>query len=334
MDTLPVKTEAKKVERVEVDAYERGTVTRLRVWITADGLGDRIRIPVTVLRGREDGPVVGLTASVHGDELNGIPVIHGVLDQLDPERVRGTVVAAHVVNVPGYHLNQRDYADGTDLNRIFPGKPDGTGADVYAHRLLERVIAPMQYLIDLHTASRGRTNSLYIRADLSDAVSDRMSRVLRPQIILHNTSEDGTLRGAAAKRGIHGITLEVGNPQRFQPTMIEDAAGGVLDVLADLGLIDARPRASTTSEDPVVCQSSRWLYTDTGGVLRVLPQLTDHVEEGQVVAQLRDVFGTLLREYRAPFAGVVIGRSVNPVAPTGSRILHLGAVRQDAPASA
>ena len=128
------------VDSLDVESCPRGEVTRLRVWLVADGLGDRIRLPVVVVRGRGEGPVVGVTAAMHGNELNGIPVIHEVVRTLDAERLAGTVVAIPVLNVPGYHLHQREFLDGIDLNRAFPGREGGTPSQVFASRLLERVV--------------------------------------------------------------------------------------------------------------------------------------------------------------------------------------------------
>lgn len=316
------------VDRIILDEVAPGTVARLRVWLTADGLGDRLRVPVLVVRGAMPGPVVGVVAALHGNELNGIPVIHDLIEQLDAATLRGTVIAVPVVNLPGYHLHQREFLDGVDLNRVFPGREGGTPSQVFAARFLERIIAPMEYLFDLHTASFGRTNSLYVRADLSDPITSRLARLCAPEILLHNFGTDGTLRSAAAALGIHALTVEIGNPQRFQAERIQSATRGLQNLLAELGLIDAP--VQEPAESAVICQRSYWVHTDAGGVLEVLPGLLERVSEGQEIARVRCVFGDIVARYTAPEAGLVIGRSSNPVAPTGSRILHLGLARDPA----
>ncbi len=310
------------VDRITLEEVPLGTVARLRVWLTADGLGDRLRVPVLVVRGALPGPVVGVVAALHGNELNGIPVIHELVERLDPATLRGSLIAVPVINIPGYHLHQREFLDGVDLNRVFPGREGGTPSQIFATRLLARVIAPMDYLFDLHTASFGRTNSLYVRADLNDPVTSRLARLCEPEILLHNFGTDGTLRSAAASLGIHAITVEIGNPQRFQAERIQTATRGLQNLLAELGLIERPVREP--SEQAIVCQRSYWLHTEAGGVLEVLPELLERIHEGQEIGVVRGVFGEVLARYYAPEAGVVIGRSSNPVAPTGSRILHLG----------
>ncbi|MCB9681060.1 MAG: succinylglutamate desuccinylase/aspartoacylase family protein [Alphaproteobacteria bacterium] len=280
-------------------------------------------VPVVVARGARPGPVLGLTAVVHGNELNGIPVIHRLLQELDLSRLAGAVAAVPVVNVPGYHRNERRFNDGADLNRTFPGREGGTNAEVFSWRFLDRAVRHFDYLVDLHTASFGRTNSLYIRADLRDATTRGMAEAFHPQLLLHNRSEDGTLRDAALDLGVPAITVEIGNPQRIQEDLVRHSVGGLQRILALLGLVDHTPPAPPPTP-PIRCGRSYWLYTDRGGVLEVFPPLLASLDAGAHIAQVRDIYGVVTRDFHAPEAGVVIGRSTNPVNQTGSRILHLG----------
>jgi predicted deacylase len=119
-----------------------------------------------ILSVMKNRPVVGVTAAVHGNELNGVPCIHRVASQIDVTKLKGTVVAVPCVNVIGYLKFQREYADGRDLNRHFPGKEDGFASQVYCFHLMHKILSQFNYMIDLHTASFGRVNSYYVRADM------------------------------------------------------------------------------------------------------------------------------------------------------------------------
>jgi len=312
------------VDRIELDALPPGTRTHLWLRIADDSLGFAIKVPVLAVRGAHPGPTVGLTAAVHGDEVNGIPVIHSLFARLDPSRVHGTVVGIPVINVPAFRLHQRRMLEGVDLNHKFPGAPEGPIGDVYAYRLMDRAIRHFDVLVDLHTASRGRANCLYVRADLTNPRTARTAMLQRPHIVLHNPPSDGTLRGAAAELGIPAITVEVGNPSRLQREVVRKTVIGLRSVLAEHGVI--RRKAAAEGAPPVICRSSRWLYTDDGGLLEVLPQMVERVSKGQEIARLVDPFGQPLRTYMAPSDGIVIGRSMDPVAASGARILHLGVV--------
>lgn len=311
-------------ERLDLDAVAPGTIQPVWLTVAEDGLGEPIRLPVLVARGAREGPVAGITAGVHGNELNGVPTVHRLLRHLDPQRLRGTIVAVVVVNVPGFHRRSRMFSDRRDLNHAFPGRPDGHGAQVFAHRVFEHVVRRVDVLIDLHTASAGRVNSLYVRADMSSAASARLAYLQRPQIIVHNPPSDGTLRGAAASVGIPAVTVEIGDPQVFQSRYVKRATVGLRATLADLGMVARRPVA--LGDEPLICEDSGWLYTDRGGLLQVFPEVAAVLRAGDPVARLTDVFGRERRTWVAPSDGVVIGRATDPVARTGARIIHFGAL--------
>ncbi|MFT4624084.1 MAG: putative deacylase [Myxococcota bacterium] len=310
------------VEALDLNSLAPGVVHRRWLRLVDDALGLPVRLPLLIARGRKPGPVLGLTSTVHGDEVNGVAVIHELFRKLEPTRLAGTVVGLPVTNVPAFHRHARRTPHGMDLNHHFPGSPTGNDIQVYSHRLLDRVVRHLDLLLDLHTASRGRANCLYVRADMQQPATARMAYLQRPQIILHNPASDGTLRGAASDLGVPAITVEVGNPSRFQREYIRRSVVGVRAVLAEYRMIKMRP--VSLGAPPVVCASSQWLYTAHGGLLTVHPAVADDVSEGQCIAELVDAFGDPVASYTAPNDGIVIGRAVDPVAATGARVIHLG----------
>jgi len=322
---IPSDEKAEVIRELKIEEAPKGEITCYWLQIVRDGMGVPIRIPVIVARGKEDGKVLGLTAAVHGNELNGIPVVQKLFTQIDITTLKGTIVGVPVVNVPSLLRKKRRFIDGTDLNHIMPGKPDGTVSQVYAWRIVSRLIKEFDFLIDLHTASNGRINSYYIRADMAHEVVRKMALLQNAQIIVHNPPSDGTLRGTADEMGIPAITLEVGNPNTFQKGVIRDGLTGIHNVMDYLGLI--KSDVEEPEEETVLCKRSYWIYSDTGGIMTVHPNVTDIVKKGDVIATMRTIFGDLVTEYRAPEDGVVIGKSVNPINQTGGRILHLGILR-------
>ena len=310
------------VDEFDISQCPTGCVTKLMVNLIHDGLGRSLQLPIIVGRGKKPGKVLGLTAALHGNELNGISMIHRLFETLDFKSLRGTIVGVIVVNVPAFLNASRTFDDRTDMNHVMPGKEDGNVSEIYAHRFIERILPQFDYLIDLHTASFGNINSLYVRADMTDETTAMMAYLQRPQIILHNPPSDSTLRGVAMSRGVPAITVEIGDPQLFQARHIKASLSGVRRVMAKIGMSGRRPARSEVT--PILCSKSQWLYATHGGILHVLTKPAQIVEEGEVVAQHHNIFGNITREYRAPHRGIVIGNSVNPVAPTGARILHLG----------
>lgn len=317
-------SECEIVPALDIEALPAGATHRLGVRLVDDGVGNPVHVPVLVARGAQPGPVFGITAAVHGNELNGIRVIHQLFAALDHAALSGTVVGCPVVNVPAYLANQRLFRTGHDLNRLMPGKAHGHVGQIYAHRLMAKIVDRFDYLIDLHTASLGRVNSLYVRANLKHHIARKMAWLQDPEIIVHNESADGTLRRAAMDRGIPAITVEVGNPLLFQRRLIRDSLAGLKSVLAHLKMIPDGEAPS--SGEPVVCRRSYWIYAQHGGLLDVFPDVVQMVQKGERIARISNVFGDVVAEYTAPESGVVIGRNSNPICETGGRVLHLGVV--------
>lgn len=315
-------SEIVRVDDLELERFRPGVVTRAALHLVEDALGNPVAVPLLVARGREPGPVFGVTAAVHGNEINGIPVIQQLFREIDASTLRGTLVGVPVVAVHAFVGAQRTFGEGFDLNRIMPGRPDGNVGEVYAYRFLTRFVEHLDYLVDLHTASFGRINSLYVRADLRHEPSRRMAMLQSPDIIVHNEARDGTLRDAAMDRGIAAITVEVGDPLRFQKRLIRGSLHGLRSVLNAMGMIDDVVEVLT--HEPVICGRSYWLYAQHGGLLDVLPGPADEVEKGSVIGRVRDVYGDTIATYHAPERAVIVGRSTNPICTCGSRVAHLG----------
>ncbi|MCO4795665.1 MAG: succinylglutamate desuccinylase/aspartoacylase family protein [Bacteriovoracaceae bacterium] len=313
----------KTKEELNLDEFENGEVHRIHVHLTDNSLGVPWRIPLVVVKGEEDGPVLGINAALHGDELNGISTIFKLIEEVDPKKLKGTLVLIPISNVPGYLAKQRYFSDAVDLNRIMPGKPEGVTSNLYAHYFTSKIVSKFDYLLDLHTASHGRVNSLYIRADIESEETRSLAYLQNPQIIVKKFDEEGTLRGWANDNNIPAITIEIGNSSAFQHNLIDETLEGILNTMRHYEMIKGEVKDMVT-DDAIVCDHSYWIYSKRGGIVDVLPSLADKVKKGQVIANVYDVFGQIKEEVIADKKGVVIGKNVNPNCDAGSRILHLG----------
>jgi hypothetical protein len=311
----------KIVTTLDLASLPPGTRHNLHLQLFRDPAGQPLRVPVLVVRGSEPGPVLGVTAAIHGNELNGIAAVHRFVHGLDPKRLCGTVVAISVVNIPGFLLRRRGFSDARDLNRLFPGKDGGTDSQLWIGKLREHFLTRLDFLVDLHTAGPGRTNPVYARVDLDEPLTVELGVAAKPDLILHKPPNPRTLRGAARALGIPGVTLELGAPQVLQPEIIERGTKGLRRIARHLEML---PRPLALRSRPPLCSESTWLYTEHGGLLEVFPELLERVREGDAIARVVNLFGEIVGEYQAPHKGVIIGKSIDPVAPIGTRTVHLG----------
>lgn len=330
---LSGQEEVLQISQLDLEALPEQSQHQFWLEMVDDGMGRAICVPVIVLKGKNTHPVLGLVAAIHGNELNGIPVIQQVTEQVDLSQLDGTILAIPGLNAVSLELHQRTYVDETDLNRVFPGKKDGNRAQQYVWAINEKILPQVDYLIDLHTASFGRENCLYVRADLQEERIAALASWQEADVLLSSSGKASvnasatsrTMRAQAMLLGIPCITVELGNPQVYQEEMIQRGVRNVKNTLRGLEMLPG------TAREPEVlrCKRSFWIYLDRGGYLEVPVQVAQRIEEGQVIGILRNPFGEILKTYYAPQDGIVIGRSSNPVNRSGGRIIHLGIIDED-----
>lgn len=277
--------------------------------------------PVLVTHGARPGPVLCLTAALHGDELNGIEIVRRVLYTVDPAELAGTLVGVPIVNLAGFQRQSRYLPDRRDLNRAFPGDPRGSLAARTAHSLFTQIIVHCDRLVDLHTGSFHRTNLVQLRGDLGRPEILQMTRAFGAIAVLHSRGIPGSLRRAATDAGIAAVTLEVGEPLRLQAEEVETGVRGIRSLMDALGMLPARHRWTRTQP---VYYRSHWLRADQGGILFSLVRPGERVTGGQLLGTVTDPVTNERSEIRARRDGRVLGMAVNQVVMPGFAAYHIG----------
>ncbi len=286
-------------------------------------------VPIILIQGNESGPTLGLTAAIHGNELNGIAIIHRLAESIDPKLLKGRIIGIPGLNSVSVQSDERNFIDQEDLNRIFPGKKNGNSSNQYVYKITERVLPAFDIHIDFHTASFGRINSMYARADLSNDTLKILAKLQQPDIILNGkeasvgSTSARTMRAESTLKGTPTITVEYGNPQVYQEDMIQRGYNGIMNTLSWFqmyGTIDFKK----FEDKATYCKKSYWIYMEEGGFLEVMVDLNQKLAKGQKIALVRNAFGEIIKEYVAPEDGIVIGKSTNPANMDGGRIIHLG----------
>ncbi len=324
------QNEVKTINEINFETIPKNQINKYWLQLLDNGLSQPISIPLIIIKGDDSGPVLGLTAAIHGNELNGIKVIQEVFKNIDIKNLKGTIIAVPGLNQVSITQDRRRFFDDEDLNRQFPGKKMGNRSQQYVWQINNKILSKLDYLIDMHTASFGRVNSLYVRADMNDEKMKQMALLQDADIILSskglpsvggNNSTTRTMRAEAMLKGIPTITVEYGNPQVYQTEMISRGAKGVKNVLSWLKMQNFK---TPELNRPKFCSKSYWIYVDQGGLLDIPVKLNQIIKKDEVIGVLRNPFGDIIKTYKSPERGIVIGKSTNPVNMSGGRIIHLG----------
>lgn len=298
-----------------------GELRRLDLPVARLPTQTQLSLPITIANGVEPGAGLWLSAAIHGDEINGVEMIRQVLEQIDPQKLRGTLIAVPIVNVFGFIEQSRYLPDRRDLNRCFPGSVNGSLASRLAHLFMQEIVKHSTHGIDLHTASDHRTNLPQIRANLEDEETYRCAQAFGAPLIMHANIRDGSLRQAATKLGIPVLLYEAGEALRFDTEAIRVGVAGILRVMAKLEMYEPNfPCEPVTS---VEVKQSKWVRAARSGILRLAVQLGEKVDKKQVLGTIADAFGDNSVQVRASYQGLVIGHTQNPLVNQGDGIVHL-----------
>jgi predicted deacylase len=299
---------------------ERGTTVEILLKISEFYTANPVNIPVTVIRGREDGPVVFLVAAVHGDELNGVEIVRQSMLGLSHDRIRGSVICVPVVNRFGFNNHSRYLPDRRDLNRSFPGSASGSAAARVAATVFREIVGPTESGIDFHTAAVGRVNVPHVRADLRDARAKALARWFGAELIVDVPGRRKSLRAAATEAGVPCLVYEAGETSKFQRREIRKGLFGVYNVLAGLGMLEI-PRREPRFQ--IVVKHSEWIRAERGGIVDLRVRPGDLLYRGDTVGVITNPFGREVVTVRASATGVVLGTSTLPMVNPGDGIVHV-----------
>jgi predicted deacylase len=292
--------------------------------------GSPVEIPVIVVRGASDGPVLWMHACVHGNEYCGTFCIHAFLRSLDPAQLKGAVIALPIVNLTAFRAYRRmspfEGFNNGDLNRCFPGKADGGFTEQTAHAVFSELKRHATHFVDFHTAFTVDTRwALY--ADLGGEVSAVGRRMAEAFGYAHTLpTPAGTLAGsammAAAAEGVPCFLVEAGGMNdAFTRDIVDDVAERLRNLARAIGMLGGK----VTDHGPLTTFTNfHWATAPRGGVFKPAVRCGDIIKEGDVIGTYFDLFGQKSGEARAPASGAVLALHPGPVIPQGDVLVHIG----------
>jgi predicted deacylase len=290
-----------------------------------------INIPVELIRGRSQGPIIFVSAAVHGDELNGVEICKRLLDQRQLKEIAGTLIVIPIVNVFGFNNLSRYLPDRRDLNRCFPGSSSGSLASRLAHVFMTEIVSKANLGIDLHTGAVHRRNLPQIRADIDDPATLRLAEAFGIPVIIRSNVPDGSLRQAVRERHIPMLLFEGGEALRLEERVIRIAINGILSVMHEIGMLDPgkrHPRHLRVQQKPFIAKSSYWTRATRSGIIRNLSKIGSLVHKEEVIAVISDPYGDEVETVKARVEGIVIGANQLPVVHEGDALFHIATFQE------
>ena len=292
-----------------------GELTRGSLTVAWERDGSPVTIPLLVAHGAEDGPVLLLTTGMHGVEVGGSEVVRQVLrERLAPSDLRGTVLAAPILNPFAFRAAEMNTPeDELNLNRVFPGSPQGLLSHRLAHAIMHALVARADYLIDLHSNVLPALAFTIVKPTRNEAVEATTRRMARAfgltaiemslELEAHRT---GTMLEAALAEGKPGLTIELIGTRTLEPTSIEAGVRGTLNVLRDLDMLASAPEPQETVSVIPGRLSRVEVTVNRGGLLHQLVPVGERVRKGVPFAHLRDPWGDIVEELPSPVDGWVL----------------------------
>lgn len=282
-----------------------------------------LTMPVQVLCGKLAGPVLFVSAAIHGDELNGVEIIRRLLKVKSLNSLKGTLIAVPIVNLHGFINHTRYLPDRRDLNRSFPGSEKGSIAGRMAHLFLNEIVKKSTHGIDLHTGAINRSNLPQIRANLDDELTMQLAQAFATPLMLNSNLRDGSLRAAAVKNNIPILLYEAGEALRFDEFAIRGGVRGIINVMRELDMI-TKPRKKTELKKSIIARSSFWIRAPHSGIFRSVVKDGDRVIANEtLMGVVSDPFGESDIEVLSPSNGIVIGLMKMPLVNEGEALYHI-----------
>ena len=289
--------------------------------------GQDLGIPMMVVNGRDDGPVFLADGGIHGDEYESGEAIRGLWRDMDPSALRGAFVGVPVVNVPAFEAGQRTTpVDGLNLNRVFPGREDGSLTERLAHCYIEEVVRKCDMGIDLHGGGTVLAISpLVIYRQTGDAAMEEKMRDMSfatgiDLVWKGGGAWGGSLNVAGPQVGVPIITAELGGEGRCLERCVRAQRKLVENLLMHHGMISGTPEARPN------CNVIKGTFqtSATGGLYRTTRELRDEVRAGDLLGTIADLFGDVMEEVRAPEDGVIVSQRTFPTINCGDWTVLVG----------
>jgi predicted deacylase len=283
-----------------------------------------MNIPIEVVRGKKEGPVLFVCAAVHGDEINGTEIIKRLLSHKSLKRIKGTLIAVPIVNVFGFNTKSRYLPDRRDLNRSFPGVKGGSLASQLAYKFMKEVVSKSTHGIDLHTGAVHRYNLPQVRGCIDDEDTKQLALAFNVPVIINSNLRDGSLRESAKDKNIPILLFEGGEALRFNESVIKTGVRGIISVMRAINMLPQLKKTPKYAQlERFIANSSYWIRSPHSGTFTPTKKVGDRVKKDGVIGIVSDPFGEHRFKVIVAQTGIIIGINLLPLVNEGDAIFHI-----------
>jgi len=283
----------------------------------------KLKIPIIVERSKKPGPTVLFSAGLHGDEINGVEIVRQLITQKINKPSCGTIICIPVLNVFGFVNQSRQFPDGRDLNRVFPGSKGGSLASRFAYYILKEVIPHVDYIVDFHAGGASRFNAPQIRIVPNDAELKALSEVFNAPFGLYSKNISGSFRNACTKLGKKILLFEGGKSAHIDLHITREGIEGSKRFLEHLDMLSSKQKTILPKKNTIYIKKSSWIRANSSGMFHVEVKINAFVNKGQLLATISDPYGKVEHKVKAPNSGYIINVNDASILYQGDAIFHI-----------
>lgn len=298
-------------------------------------------IPITVFHGTKKGPVLGITAGVHGYEYAPILAGQQLIKDIDPKSLSGTVLLVQVANVESFsgrspYLNP---LDRKNLNRAFPGDSIGSITERIAHYLTEQIISRSSFFVDMHSGDAPEDLRPYTayyhsdnKKDISNVGRQMAANMGFDHVIMFDATSSDYLKdefpslycsAEAFKRGIPAMDIECGRLGIIEDQLVEKIVRGLHSLLQHIEMTEG---ASISTPGTIFIKNRSYISSSQTGIFYPLKSGGDYVQQGMKLGYITDFFGQVIEEVYAESSGIILYILGTPPVNKGETLVAIGAV--------
>jgi uncharacterized protein len=283
----------------------------------------KIEVPVIVERSKIPGPTILFTAGIHGDEINGVDIVRQLIARKINKPKRGTIICMPILNVFGFLNGSRDFPDGRDLNRVFPGFQNGSLASRVAHRLMTEIIPDVDLVVDFHTGGASRFNAPQVRIVKDQPELDALAQVFGAPFVLYSNHIAKSFRNACFQLGKPIVLFEGGKSYFVNDTISKIGIEGVKRVLQHYDMLHSKIKVAAPKQATIFVEESKWLRAKKSGMFKARVGINSKVAINDVVGQITDPYGKMYYEVTSPIDGYILNVNEASLVYQGDALFHI-----------